>query len=104
MKRFIRFFKSYFEAIVWICALVLLATMNPYSTQPSLCMFHALGIDSCPGCGLGHAISAAFHGQFVRSFETHPLGIVTILLLSARIIIIIGQNYKYQQFNKKNMG
>lgn len=100
MKKTIHFIKSNFEAIVWICALILLATMNPYTTQPSLCMFHALGIDSCPGCGLGHAISAAFHGQFVLSFETHPLGIVTILLLATRIVTLIVQNYKYQQFNK----
>lgn len=100
MNQVIHFLKHYFEAIVWFIALVLLATMDPYSTQPSLCMFHALGIESCPGCGLGHSISAAFHGQIVRSFETHPLGIVTIIILSSRIVIVIFQNYKFQQIKK----
>lgn len=94
------FFKINFEAFVWFFALILLATMDPYTNEPSLCMFNALGINSCPGCGLGHAVSAAFHGKFLLSFETHPLGIITIILLTARIVTIIIQNYKYQQFNK----
>ncbi|MFZ4463508.1 MAG: DUF2752 domain-containing protein [Bacteroidales bacterium] len=101
MKKIITFGKAYLEAFIWLVALVLLAFMDPYSTQPSLCVFHHLGIESCPGCGLGHSISAAFHGKFVLSFVTHPLGILTIVFLSARIIMIIIQNYKYQQFNKK---
>jgi hypothetical protein len=96
MKKTFHFLKSYFEAIVWVTALILLATMDPYSTQPSLCMFHNLGIESCPGCGLGHSVSAAFHGQFGQSFTLHPLGMITIVFLTGRIITVIIQNRNYQ--------
>lgn len=94
------FGKAYLEAAIWLTALLCLAFMNPYSTQASICVFHHLGFESCPGCGLGHAISAAFHGKFLLSFETHPLGMITILVLITRIVTLIIQDYKYQQFNK----
>ncbi len=102
MNKTLNFIRSYFEAMVWIGALVLLAIMNPYSNEPSLCIFHQFGIESCPGCGLGHSISAAFRGQFTRSFEMHPLGMVTIGVLFARIIAVFRQNYKFQELKKVN--
>jgi hypothetical protein len=91
-----RFFRLNFEGFVWLTALILLALMNPASTQPSLCLLHHLGIDSCSGCGLGHSVSAAFHGNFYSSLKQHPLGIAAILLLLMRSIQVFYQNYKYQ--------
>ncbi len=94
------FIRLWFETMVWVLALVMLAVMNPLTTQPSLCVLHHLGFESCPGCGLGHSVSKAFHGQFFSSFETHPLGLFTILVLFIRIITLIKNNFHYQHLIK----
>jgi hypothetical protein len=91
-----RFVKLNFEAFVWLIALILLAFMQPENTQATLCLLHHAGIESCPGCGLGHSISAAFHGQIVDSFRMHPLGIAAIVILLLRIVTIFYQYFKYQ--------
>jgi len=69
-------------------------------TGTSLCMFHQLGIESCPGCGLGHSISAVLHGNLVLSFENHPLGIVAVLLLIFRIIVVFKAYFDYNKLKK----
>ncbi len=101
------FLKSNLEAIIWLTALVLLGLMNPESTQPSLCLFHQFGIESCPGCGLGHAISLAFHGRFVASFQQHWFGLVAIAVLCIRILTVFYQYIEYQKlksnFHGKNL-
>lgn len=84
----LRWLKLHFEAFVWILALILLAFMSPDNTQATLCIWHYAGFDACPGCGLGHSISSAFHGDFSVSFQQHPLGIAAIILLLARIVRI----------------
>ena len=89
---FLRFLRINFESFIWLCALLLLAFMNPEDSQATLCIWHYVGFDSCPGCGLGHSISAAFHGNFMQSFEYHPLGIIAILVLGFRSIHLIIQN------------
>ncbi len=99
-----RFFRLNLEAIAWLTALLLLAFMQPDNTQASLCLLHHAGIDSCPGCGLGHSISAAFRGRFVASFAMHPLGMAAIALLSIRIVVVFYQNFKYQHFKTINHG
>jgi hypothetical protein len=102
MNTFWRFFRLNFEAFVWLTALLLLAFMQPDNTQATLCLLHHAGIDSCPGCGLGHSISAAFRGRFAASFGMHPLGMAAIVLLSLRIVVVFYQNYKFQSFNTIN--
>jgi hypothetical protein len=48
-----------------------------------------MGIDNCPGCGLGKSISMIFHGDIIGSFNTHPLGIPALLLIVKRIYQLI---------------
>lgn len=96
-----RFLLYNFEAWFWLAALILLAFMPPESTQTTFCVWHHLGFESCPGCGLGHSISSAFHGHWITSFQHHPLGIVAIILLLFRIVTVFSQNYKFERFNKK---
>lgn len=51
-----------------------------------LCLFRfATGIP-CPGCGMGHAVLAAFQGEWIHSFRSHPLGILLLLLWTAWLI------------------
>lgn len=85
-----KYFFQYFELSVWIAGLLSLALMNPATDgHYSLCVFRCFGFSFCPGCGLGHSISWLFHGDIVRSFNEHPLGIFAVIVLLHRIYILI---------------
>jgi hypothetical protein len=79
-------FRKYFELLFWITALIALAIMQPNDDAHfSLCIFKLLGINFCPGCGLGHSISYLFHGNVKASLSWHPLGIFAVLVILLRI-------------------
>ncbi|MCF6271040.1 MAG: DUF2752 domain-containing protein [Melioribacteraceae bacterium] len=79
-----------FEALFWLTAFAYLAFINPYAPKHlDFCLLSLVGIDTCPGCGLGKSISMIFHGDFAGSFNAHPLGIPAILLISKRIYKLI---------------
>lgn len=83
------------EAVIWILGLSYLAFINPYnSNHISICPLHLVGFDYCPGCGLGKSVSFIFHGDIYHSLNSHPLGIVALILLSFRIVTLIRKNYK----------
>lgn len=84
----ISFLRFRFEAIVWITALILLATMSPANEHASLCPFNALGLGFCPGCGLGHGIAFLFRGNLQASFAAHPLALPAVVILLLRIISV----------------
>jgi hypothetical protein len=78
------------EAVIWLGALIALACINPeVHTHFTLCPLNNLGIDWCPGCGLGRAVSLLFHGEVVRSFQMHPLGIFAVAVLLYRSLCLI---------------
>lgn len=85
MINFIQFLRKYGELSFWIMAMVVLFFMNADSSSDSLCFFHRMGIDWCPGCGIGHSIHSALHLQFATSLKQHPLGIVAVLIIVNRI-------------------
>jgi len=92
------------EAIMWIVILVALMFNDPYDTGAvSLCPFHNMGLDFCPGCGLGTSISLAFRGQLEASLNAHPLGIIAILILTSRIYTLIKTSFK-ESFTQRNHG
>ncbi len=68
----------------WILAVVMLFFMDA-GEKNSLCFFHWLGINHCPGCGIGHSIHSALHFQFLTSFKEHPFGIIALIILFTRI-------------------
>jgi hypothetical protein len=82
-------FHNYFEAGIWIIALVVFALMSPTDTHASLCPFNALDLGFCPGCGIGHSISWLFHGDVISSFKAHPLGWFAVIMLLYRIITLL---------------
>lgn len=91
------------EAVLWIIALLYLFFINPYETQTfTLCPFSNLGIEYCPGCGLGRSISFLYHGDFIHSIKTHPLGIAALILILLRIFQLILQSIK--NFQSQNRG
>lgn len=83
------------EATIWIFGLVYLALINtPQSTHFTICPFANLGIDFCPGCGLGNSISYLFRGELFLSFYSHPLGIIALIIITLRIVSIIKNNWR----------
>jgi len=90
MRKFFRIIKKNLEAGMWLFGLIYLASINPYSNAHlTLCGFKLIGIDNCPGCGLGRSISFLFRGDFQNSFEMHPLGFLAFGLIIYRIFSLI---------------
>lgn len=78
------------EAFVWTAGLIALAATDPAAEGlVQGCLFRWLGVEACPGCGLGHAVAHLFRGAFIASFEAHPLGGFAVLVLVARIITLV---------------
>lgn len=77
--------KANFELICWmlfVCTLYFLAVNRQ---EQSLCLSGLLGLGKCPGCGLGHSIHYALHGDIRASFQTHILGIPALFIIFKRI-------------------
>lgn len=77
-------FQKYFELLFWVFALFILFFADMHN-ENSLCFFHWVGFDWCPGDGIGHSIQSALHFQFVKSLNQHPLGIVAVMILFNRV-------------------
>lgn len=85
-----KFITHNLELLMWIAALVSLIFVNPYQTDHfTLCIFNQMGIDFCPGCGIGRSISMIYHGNFVDSFQMHPLGVFALAVILYRIITLL---------------
>ncbi len=84
------------EGIVWISALIYLATYSNYNQNHfTICPLSNLGIDNCPGCGLGRSVSMVLHGQFLHSFDFHWLGIPALIIILFRIFKLIRNNFNH---------
>ncbi len=96
--RFYIFLKKYFkfigfESLIWISGLIYLAFFSPIDqTHFTICPLANMGFNFCPGCGLGHSITQLFHGNFVESFNTHPLGLFALIIILYRIYTLLKTN------------
>jgi len=88
------FKRMHIEAWFWITAIILLIISNPSSNHVSLCMFKNLNLGFCPGCGLGHSISWLFRGEFINSFQAHPLGLPAVIILLYRSFKLLKNDLK----------
>ncbi|RYY86543.1 MAG: DUF2752 domain-containing protein [Chitinophagaceae bacterium] len=88
--------RSFLPSLLWGAALVALFLLDPSADAPSLCLFKAIGIGWCPGCGLGHAVHYVLHGQWRQSFEAHWLGIPVTALLLQQTFQPLFKKYKLQ--------
>lgn len=90
MKNLLRKFKQFpLELAFWCLALVSLWQLDPYGSHYSLCPLHHLGIEWCPGCGLGRAISLLMKGEISASWALHPLGGFALAVILYRILEIL---------------
>lgn len=81
------------EAFIWIFSLIYLMLINvPSVYHFTICPLANLGIDFCPGCGLGNSISYLFMGDISASLNSHPLGIIALPIILIRIISLIKSN------------
>ena len=85
---------KHLEWMVFASGLLLLAFMDPELAGTSLCLFDWVGINNCPGEGLGHSISYMFKGNFDAAIKAHFAGPVAILILMGRIGSIWHRLYK----------
>jgi hypothetical protein len=92
------------ELIFWITALVLLALAKPElhgdEHHFTLCPLANMGIDWCPGCGIGRALTQLFHGNVAESIKLHWFGIPALLIIIYRIVVLIKLNVKRNKFLK----
>lgn len=86
IKIFIRTFGL--EGVIWLAALSYLALALPSVYERfHFCWFKLIGLgEYCPGCGLGHSITAFLHGNISQSWELHKLGIPAVAVLVGRIL------------------
>lgn len=78
------------EAYIWILALIGLGIFGPsMEGHVTFCIPTLLGFDGCWGCGIGRSIGHALHGDFVRSWNAHPLGMPAIVILLIRIVTLL---------------
>ena len=83
-----------FEAGVWIIGLFFLAFINnPAEVHFTVCPLANLGLDICPGCGLGNSITYLFRGDLIGSFNSQPLGLFALIILITRIIHLLKFNW-----------
>ncbi|WP_353181612.1 DUF2752 domain-containing protein [Parapedobacter lycopersici] len=92
MMQQVQFSRLPVELCCWIAALVLLYLSNPGMHHFTLCPLENVGVDWCPGCGLGRSLTLLMHGEFAASVSMHPLGIPAFLVLAHRIYCLAKLN------------
>lgn len=73
-----------------------LALTRSGSVHYSLCPIDNMGMNLCPGCGLGRSIRYFFQGEFQASFSQHWFGIPAALILIYRVIQLINNFFKFK--------
>jgi hypothetical protein len=63
------------ELMAWIIALFVPFFIDPRADSHfSICFFKWIGIDWCPGCGLGKSIAFLYRGEWRLSFSISLAG------------------------------
>ncbi len=89
-----KWIKLNMELIAWIIALFVPFFINPWASDHfSICFFKWIGIDWCPGCGLGKSMAFLYRGEWRLSFQSHWLGAVATLLLAYRVFNLLRKNF-----------
>lgn len=96
------------ELIFWITALVLLAIAEPiphgHIHHFTLCPLANMGIEWCPGCGIGRSITQLLHGNIRESLAHHWFGIPALLIIGHRIIELMNRridNYRKLKYKEE---
>lgn len=82
------------EALIWSGAFLYLYLIQPAQHVFTLCPLALLGVEWCPGCGLGLSIHYLLHGNFYQSLQTHWFGTLAVVILIYRIGTLIRNHQK----------
>lgn len=86
------------ELVFWVVALAMLAAAEPlqygHANHFKLCPLAAMGLEWCPGCGIGRSITHLFHGNIVESWRQHWFGVPALLILIYRIGTLGNANFR----------
>jgi hypothetical protein len=78
------------ELFFWLGALIYLSAIDPAGTSHlALCPIKNIGLDICPGCGLGQSVSFLLHGYLKESVQCHPLGIPALGVIAGRVTQLV---------------
>ena len=78
------------EAVLWMVGLAAVGSADPTLTSAiDLCLFKAVGLPGCPGCGLGHAMGYLFRGEWLLAVQTHWFSPVVLGILITRITSLL---------------
>lgn len=97
LKIFLRTFPL--EGYLWISALLFISFISINTTHFTLCPFNNLGIEFCPGCGLGRSMNQFIMLDFAGSFNTHPFGCIALIIIIGRIFLLIKNNLHQIKIN-----
>lgn len=86
------------EAAIWMGGLILLALTDSALEHVGICPLSRLGLDFCPGCGLGRSVSLLLHGDIAGSLSIHPLGIPAALILTGRVLVLLRNGFRRPPF------
>ncbi len=82
------------EALIWISGLIFLTVIKVDNfSHFTVCPLKFIGIDFCPGCGLGKSVHYFLHLKIEQSLNTHPLGMFAFAVISCRIYGLIHNSY-----------
>jgi len=82
------------EAGIWTVGLLAMGLTNPASEGLfDLCLFKAIGLPGCPGCGLGHAMGYLFRGEWALAIQSHVLSPLVLLVLLHRIVSLVRTSF-----------
>lgn len=82
------------EALIWILGLLILAFIKADTASHfTICPLKNIGIDFCPGCGLGKSIHYLLNFEIEESIKAHPLGIFALAVLFNRIYKLLAISF-----------
>lgn len=91
------------ELFIWLLAIVLLWSSEADAAHSSLCPLYNLGLDWCPGCGLGRSVSLFLQGSVKESIAMHWFGIPAFIILLRRIFTLSKAHFKKERLHYKNI-
>lgn len=86
------------ELLFWVFALVGLGFAEPeihgQVQHFTLCPLANMGIDWCPGCGLGRSITQFLNGNIEASLAHHWLGIPALFIILLRVWTLFKMEFR----------
>lgn len=90
------------ELLFFLTALIGLYFLDSSTSHHSLCPLAAMGLDFCPGCGIGRSIHYFMHGNFKASLEMHPFGFFAFGVIIHRIYTLTKKTLNYFPKNQNH--